>query len=110
MQATTDHPGVFRGRKGYIQNPSTKAERDKYNADRYDEYEFIVSYEKDTDPDTNENHYFNFYMVPMRFTIQTYADMSKWEKKADEAQEFLIDIRIGSSWMRGCIGAPTSRR
>lgn len=93
MQANNGITLVFsEDGKGYIQNPSTKAERDKYNADRYDEYEFIVSYEKDTDPDTNENHYFNFYMVPMRFTIQTYADMSKWEKKADEAQEFLDSV------------------
>ena len=78
--------------KGYIQNPSTKEEKQKYEKDKNDEYEFIVSYKKDTDPETNENHYYDFYMVPMRFTIQTYADISKWEKKAKAVQNFLDSV------------------
>lgn len=78
--------------RGYIQNPSTKAEKAKYEADKYEEYEFIVSYEKDKDPETNQNHYFNFYIVPMRFTVQTYADLGTWEKAADEAQSFLDSV------------------
>lgn len=78
--------------RGYIWNPSTSAERAKYDRDKYNEYEFIVSYEKDRDPETNENHYFNFYMVPMRFRIQTYADMSVWDKAADKAETFLDSV------------------
>ena len=78
--------------KGYIQNPSTTAERNKYNKDKYDEFEFIVSYEKNVDAETGEENYYNFYMVPMRFTVQTYADMTKWEKAYDKAQVFVNSI------------------
>lgn len=78
--------------KGYIKDPSTQEEIDKYNEDRNKEYEFLVSYKKDTDPETNENHYFNFHTVPMRFTVQTYADLSEWEAAADQAQQFMDSI------------------
>jgi len=78
--------------RGYIRNPDTKQEKAKYEADKYKEYEFIVSYEKDKDPETNLNHYFNFYMVPMRFTVQTYADLTTWKKASEEAQAFLDSV------------------
>lgn len=78
--------------RGYLTNPITAEERAWYDQHRFEEYQFIVSYEKDKDPETNENHYFNFYMVPMRFTIQTYADMAVWEKAAGRAESFLDSV------------------
>ena len=93
MQANNGITLVFsEDGRGYIMNANTKAERDKYERDKYDEYEFIVSYEKNKDPETNENHYFNFYMVPMRFTVQTYADMTTWENAAAKAEQFLDSV------------------
>lgn len=78
--------------KGYIWNIETAEERAKYNQDRYSEYQFIVSYEKETDEETGENKYFNFYMVPMRFTVRTYADISAWAPAVAEAREFYNSI------------------
>lgn len=78
--------------KGYIRNRFTVAENAKYDRDKFEEYEFIVSYKKDKNPETNENHYYDFYMVPMRFTVQTYADMDVWEKAAAKADKFLASV------------------
>ncbi len=80
--------------KGYIwyNGSVTAAEQSRYDQYKYDEYQFIVSYEKNTDPETGENSYFNFYMVPMRFTVQTYADISAWEPVVQEAISFYNSI------------------
>lgn len=78
--------------KGYIWGIDTAEERSKYEQDKYKEYEFIVSYDKNTNPETGENEYFNFYMVPMRFTVRTYADVSAWGPAVEEARQFYSSI------------------
>lgn len=78
--------------KGYIWYIETAEERSKYEQDKYKEYEFIVSYDKNTNPDTGENEYFNFYMVPMRFTVRTYADISAWAPAVQKARDFYAGI------------------
>lgn len=75
---------------GYIQQTDaglTSAEKAKYKSERYDEYEFISSWYKNED---GEGYTVN--RVPMRFSVQTYADLSKWEKAADKAQAFLDSV------------------
>ena len=75
---------------GYIQETDeglTSEERSKYMDERYDEYEFISSWYK------NENGSgYTVNTVPMRFTLQTYADMTEWEKAADKAQAWLDSV------------------
>ena len=75
---------------GYIQQTSeglTAAEKAKYNKEKYDEYEFISSWYK------NENGSgYTVNRVPMRFSVQTYADLREWEKAADKAQGFLDSV------------------
>lgn len=69
--------------KGYIQNPETAEERAKYEADKYKEYEFVSSWEKLEDGSVE------FHTVPMRFTLQTYADLSLWDILKVAAQEMI---------------------
>jgi histone H3/H4 len=76
--------------KGYIKNPSTKEEIAKYEADRHKEYEFISSYW--VTQETDGEYHFDFHLVPMRFTLQTYADLSTWQNAADEARAFLLTV------------------
>ncbi|MGN0704778.1 MAG: hypothetical protein ACI4LD_09460, partial [Lentihominibacter sp.] len=75
---------------GYIQETDeglTSEERSKYMDERYDEYEFISSWYK------NENGSgYTVNTVPMRFTLQTYADMTQWEESADKAQAWLDTV------------------
>ena len=61
--------------------------RDRYNAEKDKEYEFISSWQKKA----NGKGY-TVNRVPMRFSVQTYADLSKWEKAADNAQSFLDSV------------------
>ena len=75
---------------GYIRNPSTPAEIAKYEADRYKEYGFISSYWNARD--AQGEAIYNYNMVPMRFSVQTYADVGMWRSAADEAGAFLETV------------------
>lgn len=76
---------------GYIQQTDeeglTSAEKARYDKEKNKEFEFISSWYKKS----NEKGY-TVNTVPMRFSLQTYADLSKWEKKADQAQAFLDSV------------------
>lgn len=75
---------------GYIQQTGeglTSAEKKKYNDEKNDEYEFISSWYKNS----NGKGY-TVNRVPMRFSVQTYADLSKWEAAAGKAQDFLDSV------------------
>lgn len=75
---------------GYIQQTDkglTAAEKKRYNEQKNKEYEFISSWHKKKD-----GKGYTVNRVPMRFSVQTYADLSKWEKKADVAQNFLNSV------------------
>lgn len=72
---------------GYLQQPFTADEQALYDKMRYEEYQFISSYTKV--PGTN---YFNVNFVPMRFSIQTFADLSAWNTTATEVQSFIDGI------------------
>ncbi len=79
---------------GYIQNPETEEEIAKYEADKDKEYQFISSYWRE---DLEDGSYiYNFNLVPMRFTVQTYADVTIWETAAEEAQAFLDSLAPGA--------------
>ncbi|MCQ4635642.1 hypothetical protein NE619_02785 [Anaerovorax odorimutans] len=75
---------------GYIQQTDeglTSAEKKRYNEQKDKEYEFISSWHKKKD-----GKGYTVNRVPMRFSVQTYADLSRWEKKADAAQSFLNSV------------------
>ena len=75
---------------GYIQQTSeglTSEEKARYNAQKDEEYEFISSWRK---KENGKGYVVN--RVPMRFSVQTYADLSKWEKAANSAQSFLDSV------------------
>lgn len=74
---------------GYIQQTSeglTAEERSRYNSEKDKEYEFISSWYK------KEGGGYTVNFVPMRFSVQTYADLGKWESAAAEAQDFLDSV------------------
>lgn len=77
--------------KGYIQNPVTPEEKKKYEQDKYLEYQFMSSYWVIKDPKTGDYKY-DFHLVPMRFSVQTYADLTTWEKGKQEAKQFISSI------------------
>ena len=85
--------------KGYIQAEKDDdgnfvwdpAERAEYENKRWEEYEFIDHWDVNVDGDGNKNFY-NFHYVPMRFSVQTYADLSIWNAAAAEAQQFLDSV------------------
>lgn len=80
---------------GYIWQPKegglTDEEKERYNAEKNKEYEFISSWNKSS-TDEEGNQLYQVNRVPMRFFLQTYADLSKWEKGADKAQNFLDSV------------------
>ena len=65
----------------------TARERQKYNNEKYLEYEFISSWYLNED-----GIGYTVNQVPMRFSLQTYADLSKWEDGSKEAREFLASV------------------
>ena len=77
--------------KGYIQNPETEAEIAKYEADKYEEYQFMSSYWVEWNADHSDYTY-DFHLVPMRFSVQTYADLSAWETGRQTAVDFLSSV------------------
>lgn len=76
---------------GYIQQTEnaglTSEERAKYNNDKYLEYDFVSRWIK-----MNDGSY-DVRTVPMRFSVQTYADLSVWQNAAKEAQVFLDGVK-----------------
>ena len=87
-----DEPGTY---KGYLYNPNsfTEEERAIYEAHKYDEYEFITAiYPEGTSSDSTIDH--TIESVPMRYRIQTYADLKTWTESAErtEAETFLSSV------------------
>ena len=87
-----DEPGTY---KGYLYNPSTftDEEREVYEAHKYDEYEFITAiYPEGTSSDSTVDH--TIESVPMRYRIQTYADLKTWTEAPEkqEAETFLASV------------------
>lgn len=75
---------------GYIQQTSsglTSEEKARYNSEKDKEYEFISSWKK-----KDNNGGFTVNTVPMRFSVQTYADISKWKEASKNAHEFLDSV------------------
>jgi hypothetical protein len=77
--------------KGYIQYIETPEEKQKYEKDKYEEFQFISSYWVVKDPQTGDYKY-DFHLVPMRFSVQTFADLTTWEKGKQEAEQFINSI------------------
>lgn len=72
---------------GYLQQSFTAAEQALYDKMKYVEYQFISSYTKV--PGTN---YYNVNFIPMRFSVQTFADLSAWNTTEAEVQSFIDGI------------------
>jgi hypothetical protein len=72
---------------GYLQQTFTAAEQALYDKMKYEEYQFISRYTKVPGTD-----YFNVNFVPMRFSVQTFADLSAWNTTAAEVQSFINGI------------------
>ncbi|MDR0469684.1 MAG: hypothetical protein LBH09_06885 [Peptococcaceae bacterium] len=75
---------------GYLRNPELPEEVARYEEEKNKEYEFITSYWKIDHEDGSYSWGYN--LVPMRFFIQTYADLGIWRKAAEEAQSFLDSV------------------
>ena len=72
---------------GYLQQTFTADEQALYDKMKYVEYQFISSYTKVAGTD-----YFNVNFVPMRFSVQTFADLSAWNTTAAKVQSFIDGI------------------
>lgn len=75
---------------GYIQQTSsglTSEEKARYNSEKDKEFEFISSWKK-----KDNDGGFTVNTVPMRFSVQTYADISKWKDASKNAHEFLDSV------------------
>lgn len=72
---------------GYLMSPYTASEQALYDKMKNVEYQFISSYTK-----VDGTNYYNVHFVPMRFSVQTYADLSAWDTAAAKAQTFLNGI------------------
>ena len=69
-----DEPGTV---KGYIHYPFTEEEQAIYDAYKIDEYEFITAIDPaGSSTFTDVDH--TIESVPMRYRVQTYADLSSW--------------------------------
>ena len=77
--------------KGYIQTPETEEELAKYEADKYDEYQFMSSYWVIWNEDQTDYTY-EYHLVPMRFSLQTYADLTTWVEGRQAAADFLASV------------------
>ncbi|MBO7682850.1 MAG: hypothetical protein J6T17_08905 [Clostridia bacterium] len=91
-------PGEAEGTyKGYISfkeiDELPAAEREAYDTHKYDEYEFVTAIlPAGTAGDPTADH--TIESVPMRYHIQTYADLAKWTESAErgEAETFLASV------------------
>lgn len=75
---------------GYIQQTAdglTAEEKARYNSEKDKEFEFISSWKKNSDGSG-----FTVNTVPMRFSVQTYADISRWKDASDAAHDFLDSV------------------
>lgn len=75
---------------GYIQETAeglSRQEQQRYREQKNREYEFISSWSKRAD-----GKGFDVNRVPMRFSLRTYADLGKWEKAAERAEQFLGSV------------------
>ncbi len=72
--------------RGYLKVPFTAEEQKRFNLYKNEEYQYISDYTK------NEDGTYELSFVPMRYSVQTYADMSEWENAAANAQAFLDSI------------------
>ena len=85
-----DEPGTV---KGYIHYPFSEEEKAIYDAHKYDEYEFITAIDP-AGSSTFSDVDHTVESVPMRYRIQTYADLSKWYDSAEYryAVSFLASV------------------
>ena len=75
---------------GYLRNPETQEEITRYDQEKNKEYEFVTSYWK---VDHSDGSYsWDYHLVPMRFSVQTYADLGTWRRSANNAQAFLDSV------------------
>lgn len=72
--------------RGYLKAPLTSEEQQWFNIYKNEEYQYISDYTK------NDDGTYNLTFVPMRYSIQTYADMTEWETAASGAHDFLNSI------------------
>ncbi len=75
---------------GYIKEDGSglsAEEKAQYNRQKYEEYEFISSWHE---KENGKGYVVN--RVPMRFSVQTYADLTKWEKAEKQARDFLGSV------------------
>lgn len=75
---------------GYLMNPYTASEQALYDKMKLVEYQFISSYKK-----VDGTNYFNVNFVPMRFSVQTYADLSAWNTAKTKVQSFTNGVTQG---------------
>lgn len=72
--------------RGYLKVPLTADEQKWFNLYKNEEYQYISDYTK------NDDGTYELTFVPMRYSIQTYADMTEWETAAANAEAFLSSV------------------
>lgn len=72
---------------GYLKYPFSAEEQALYDSMKYKEYQFISSYTK-----VPGTIYFNVNFVPMKFSVQTYADLSAWNTVEKQVESFIDGI------------------
>lgn len=72
---------------GYLMAPYSAGEQALYDKMKNVEYQFISSYTK-----VEGTSYYNVHFVPMRFSVQTFADLTAWNTAAAKTQTFLNGI------------------
>lgn len=77
---------ISEDKSGYIRTPITSEEQVIYDKHKNDEYEYLTSATQ------NANGEWQLSFVPMRYRVQTYADLTVWEEAVAEAQQFLDSV------------------
>jgi hypothetical protein len=72
---------------GYLWSPFSTSEQALYDKMKNVEYQFISSFSQIAGTD-----YYNVNFVPMRFSVQTYADLTAWNTTAAQVQSFINGI------------------
>lgn len=71
---------------GYLRTPLNAEEQAYYDSHANDEYQFIRSATQNADGSMSLS------FAPMRYKVQTYADVSAWNTTRDEVQNFLNSV------------------
>lgn len=77
---------ISEDKSGYLKMPLTSEEQVAFDKYKNDEYQYLTSASQNADGE------WELTFVPMRYRIQTYADVSAWTSESEKAHELLDSI------------------